>query len=131
MYNFSSFEEQAITRDVSFMMKDGRGSTRRLKAVSSQTSLSIFPRGRAAVPCFLCARFVQRLSGLLSHWVKLSLTGLVAGVCTAACHTQPFSCLGLCTTGVCGGYKDGARVHRKPASNVRPSPPQAQNMDQP
>lgn len=47
------------------------------------------------------------------------------------CHTQPFSCLGLWATGVCGGYRDGARVHRKPASNVRPSPPQAQNMDQP
>lgn len=47
-------------------------------------------------------------------------------------HTVPFSCLDLWTVVRAKGLlKEGASVHKKPASRVRPSPPQAQNMDQP
>lgn len=61
---------------------------------------------------------------------------MVCGVCER--HTMPFSCRrGLCVLllllllmiwGLC---TEGARVHRNPASNVRPRPPHALNMDQP
>ncbi len=47
------------------------------------------------------------------------------------CHTVPFSCLGLWAVVRAGVLREGAKVQRKPASNVRPRPPQAQNMDQP
>lgn len=47
------------------------------------------------------------------------------------CHTVPFSCLGLWVVVRAGVLREGAKVQRKPASSVRPRPPQAQNMDQP
>lgn len=48
------------------------------------------------------------------------------------CHTMPFSCRGLCMVVViCGLCKEGASVHRNPASSVKPRPPHALNMDQP
>lgn len=46
-------------------------------------------------------------------------------------HTVPFSCLGLWVVVRVGVLREGAKVQRKPASRVRPRPPQAQNMDQP
>lgn len=54
-----------------------------------------------------------------------------SGQSLLSCHTVPFSCLGLWVVVRAGVLREGAKVHRKPASNVRPKPPQAQNMDQP
>lgn len=79
-------------------MKDGRlgGGGEHQKTQSclhSKVSVSSFSRTKAAVQCFLCARFVQRLSGLLSPWVKLSLsTGLVRGVCVTRSHSPAWVC---------------------------------------
>lgn len=74
------------------MTKDGRGEHQNTQScVQSKVPLSIFSRTRAAVQCFLYARFVQRLSGLLSPWVKLSLpTGLVTPVTRS--HSPAWVC---------------------------------------
>lgn len=114
---YSPLEEQAMTLNSLFIKRDRRKKIKKHqrnwnRLQSNVTSLSFPMWVRASVPCFLCAWLSEGFLFSLSPWVKLSLEQgsslfhrwdrCLFGM-PAACHTQPFSCLGLCTALACGG----------------------------